>query len=95
MLAAALCVPMAKAVAPGEIAAAVIPTFQAAAADAAWRVRYNIAVHFADLQAAVGPALTTTALFPSFVALLGDSEAEVRTAISLKLLLFCRACRTT
>jgi serine/threonine-protein phosphatase 2A regulatory subunit A len=42
------------------------------------------------LQVVVGPQITNQALFPAFVALLDDSEAEVRTAISTNLLKFCQ-----
>lgn len=48
-----------------------------------------IADHFTDMQAAVNDGITRNELLPAFVNLLGDSEAEVRTAIASKLMTFC------
>lgn len=41
-------------------------------------------------QTAIGPELTKAVLLPAYVALLGDTEAEVRTAACRRLLVFCQ-----
>ena len=53
---------------------------RAMASDKSWRVRYMLADKFVQLADAVGPEIIRDELGTSFVALLKDNEAEVRTA---------------
>lgn len=48
--------------------------------DKSWRVRYMVGDHFVKLAAAAGQDIVREELVLAFVALLKDSEAEVRTA---------------
>lgn len=50
--------------------------------DKSWRVRYMVADRFEKLAKAVGNEVVRRDLVPSFVKLLKDTEAEVRTAIA-------------
>ena len=54
-------------------------------------VRYMVADHFTELQAAVGPEITTVDLVPAFQSLLKDCEAEVRAAAAQKVKDFCQS----
>ena len=49
-----------------------------------------VADHFTELQAAVGPEITTVDLVPAFQSLLKDCEAEVRAAAAQKVKDFCQ-----
>jgi len=90
MLAMELCVPIAKMVPASSLSTAILPVVQAGAKDAAWRVRYVIAKNFTDIQAVLGVELTQAHLISTFVELVSDSEAEVRTAACLNLGTFCQ-----
>ena len=50
-----------------------------------------VADHFTELQAAVGPEITTVDLVPAFQSLLKDCEAEVRAAAAQKVKDFCQS----
>lgn len=90
LLAMQAAVSIAKLLPPADTALLVLPTIKQAAADDSWRVRYVVADKFTELQTAVGPELTKQ-LIESFIALLKDSEAEVRSAASGKIKEFCCA----
>ena|SRR5579862_3213991 len=51
-------------------------------ADKSWRVRYSVADHWVDLAKAVGGDHAGEELIASFVRLVKDNEAEVRSAIA-------------
>lgn len=85
LLAAGLCTQFAQSLTPKDATAAALPTFQKCATDASWRVRYVVASEFSALAAAIPGA----DLLPQFVALLGDSESEVRASAAEKVLEFC------
>ncbi|KAF3059885.1 Protein phosphatase PP2A regulatory subunit A [Daldinia childiae] len=57
--------------------------------DKSWRVRYMIADRFEKIAKAVDEEVVTRDLVPSFVKLLKDNEAEVRTAIAGQIPGFC------
>eukprot|EP01121_Diplochlamys_sp_Union-15-3_P005996 TRINITY_DN1639_c0_g2_i1.p1 TRINITY_DN1639_c0_g2~~TRINITY_DN1639_c0_g2_i1.p1 ORF type:complete len:591 (-),score=103.05 TRINITY_DN1639_c0_g2_i1:57-1829(-) len=58
--------------------------------DKSWRVRYMVAENFCKLCEVVGPEVTQNVLIPSFVKLLRDTEAEVRTAAASKITGVCK-----
>ena len=58
--------------------------------DKSWRVRYAVAQQLPLLSESLGPARTQQELLPSFVALLKDSEAEVRVAAATRVASFCK-----
>jgi len=61
-----------------------LPLVRGFVADKSWRVRYMVADQLGDLCDAFGEKPTTEDLLPGFIALLKDSEAEVRTAAAFK-----------
>jgi serine/threonine-protein phosphatase 2A regulatory subunit A len=58
----------------------ILETLKSLAGDKSWRVRYMIADKYVELAKAVGPEIVKDELIMSFVGLLKDNEAEVRTA---------------
>lgn len=54
------------------------------ASDKSWRVRYMVADQLAELCDALGPTATRSDLLPAYIAVLKDSEPEVRTAAAFK-----------
>lgn len=60
--------------------AAVLPVVRAISRDKSWRVRYVVAEHFCALVERLGVDVTRVEMVPTYVALLQDGEAEVRTA---------------
>ncbi|CAH8651863.1 unnamed protein product [Schistosoma bovis] len=63
----------------------IIPLIRGAAEDKSWRVRYQLADHITDLQAAVKPQLAGQHLVDVYQILLKDPEGEVRAAAAGKL----------
>lgn len=62
----------------------VLPVVRKFVADKSWRVRYMVADQLSDLCDALGARATRSELLPSFLRLLKDGEAEVRTAAAFK-----------
>jgi len=60
------------------------PVVLACSSDKSWRVRYMVATSFVSIANGLGSEITLNIL-PLFVKLLGDSEAEVRTAAAGKI----------
>ncbi|TGZ72642.1 hypothetical protein CRM22_001970 [Opisthorchis felineus] len=69
----------------------IIPVVRGAAEDKSWRVRYQLADHITDLQAAVKPQITVQHLVDVYEHLLKDPEGEVRAAAAGKLKTFAAA----
>ena len=63
-----------------RVVAAVLPIVRAVSRDKSWRVRYVVAENFCALVERLGVDVTRVEMVPTFVALLQDGEAEVRTA---------------
>jgi serine/threonine-protein phosphatase 2A regulatory subunit A len=66
--------------APEDRARLLHPQVRQLWSDKSWRVRYMVADKFADLVAALGMDARDESVCEAFVGLLGDVEAEVRTA---------------
>ena len=62
------------------VSAAVLPVVRSVSRDKSWRVRYVVAEHFCALVERLGVDVTRVEMVPTYVALLQDNEAEVRTA---------------
>ncbi|KAF7255632.1 hypothetical protein EG68_06745 [Paragonimus skrjabini miyazakii] len=77
-----------------DILAHVIPVVRGAVEDKSWRVRYQLADHITDLQAAVKPQITAQHLVDVYQQLLKDPEGEVRAAAAGKLKKFASALPT-
>ena len=67
----------------------VVPELQRFAQDKAWRVRYMLADLITEVEACVAVDLRTEELVPVFVALLQDSEPEIRRCAAGKVFEFC------
>eukprot|EP01121_Diplochlamys_sp_Union-15-3_P005995 TRINITY_DN1639_c0_g1_i1.p1 TRINITY_DN1639_c0_g1~~TRINITY_DN1639_c0_g1_i1.p1 ORF type:complete len:592 (-),score=100.03 TRINITY_DN1639_c0_g1_i1:25-1800(-) len=74
----------------GEALSGVMNTILDCSSDKCWRVRYMVAENFCKLCEVVGPEVTKSVLIPSFVKLLKDTEAEVRTAAASKITGVCK-----
>lgn len=71
---------IAEQLSPAELKAELAVQTNASYTDKSWRVRYMLADHFVELATAVGPDMVREEMVKAFVELLGDNEAEVRTA---------------
>merc|ERR1712060_945635 len=85
LLAVENCVRVGKLLSVAENEQAVLPIIRAVSQDKSWRVRYVVGEHFCELVPAVGDEVTRLEMLPTFVRLLGDVEAEVRTASAFKI----------
>uniref|UniRef100_A0A0X3NIC8 Serine/threonine-protein phosphatase 2A regulatory subunit A alpha isoform n=2 Tax=Schistocephalus solidus TaxID=70667 RepID=A0A0X3NIC8_SCHSO len=73
-------VAFARALSPEECEEHLIPAVLKAIAFKSWRARCLLASKFTDLQLAVGPEVTKRCLLDTFLSLLADDMAEVRSA---------------
>lgn len=65
---------------PEEVKEYLLEPMRASVTDKSWRVRYMVANEFVGLAEGVGETVIREELVGSFVGLLKDNEAEVRTA---------------
>ena len=75
----------------GEFAECVVPSLEAVAEDASWRVRSKFAKQADKLAEVIGQTLSAQHVLPAFARSLRDSEPEVRSAACTSLLGLCRA----
>lgn len=91
LLAINACVAFAEALPAEDVQKHLMPLIREAAQDKSWRVRYQLADRLTDLQAAVGPQITSDYLVDVYQLLLKDAEGEVRAAAAGKLKVFASA----
>jgi serine/threonine-protein phosphatase 2A regulatory subunit A len=84
------CARVALATPAAERESAILPAVLECAQDKSWRVRYVVAGSFGDISQAFGERITQECLAQHVVALVGDSEAEVRAVACSKLAESCR-----
>lgn len=89
LLAIEACVSFSELLDEGENEAHVLPIVHASVEDRSWRVRYNVAKQFHPLSAAMGINITMADMLGSFLNLLQDAEAEVRTAAAKNVAGYC------
>ena len=89
LLAIEACVPVASLLSEAENEEHVLPIVHASVEDRSWRVRYNMAKMFHPLSAAMGTDITMRDMLGSFLNLLQDAEAEVRTAATKNVAGYC------
>ena len=77
--------------AQAEFNECVVPSLEAVAEDASWRVRAKFARQADKLVEVIGHALGAQHVLPAFARTLRDSEPEVRSAACSALLGVCRA----
>ncbi|XP_020805095.1 serine/threonine-protein phosphatase PP2A 65 kDa regulatory subunit-like [Drosophila serrata] len=82
-------VSIARLLSQNELEVLIFPTVRQFTCGVSWRVRYTMAQHMADMEKAMGPAMTRKHLVPAFQSLLKDSEVEVRAAATSTLQSFC------
>jgi len=81
-------VALAKLVSPETLTSQLIPVICTAAKDTAWRVRWSVANRLPEICEAVGADLSNSVICDScLIPLLGDSEAEVKTAAASRVLI--------
>lgn len=81
------CSPLAKSLPSEAVEQHILPALLQFSEDKSWRIRYNSALQLPTVAEIVGPS-PRHALVLAFVKVLGDSEAEVRSAAASKISAF-------
>ena len=79
------CVTLAELLTSDEQAAHVLPVVLAVGSDKSWRVRWSLAMRLHELCGPLGERVANDSLSVVFEGLLGDSEAEVRSAAAARI----------